>query len=92
MGFGLKKIPHYHAAMSCARWRQDPWQRDGAMPVDFRFAAEQTAARIENFRETRQRSKGLLRELSARTKGLSAALRAQQSLNVRQSQGNWPLA
>ena len=91
VGFGLSKIPRYRAALSCAKDRQDPWHRAGSMPADFRFAAEQTASRVDRLRSTRQRPKGFLRDLSARTKGLSAALREQQSPNVRRVAGKLAL-
>ena len=73
--------------MKVAEQKVDPYALEASATPDLGFAAERTAERAEDPRGLRQTFKGLVGEISSRTKPLSARLRGWQKGHIRQVAG-----
>ncbi len=91
VGFGMGKHEHFEAACSASEQFLDPYSLEAKAAPDLRFAAEKVVENSEAPRKIREQLRGLVKELSQRTKPLSARLRDWQPWHVRRVAGKLQL-
>ena len=87
VGFGMGKKAHFEAACLVSVERLDPYALEAKAAPDLRFAADKVMEHAHDSRPIRQQLKGLVKELSGRTRPLSARLRQFQPWHVRMVAG-----